>query len=284
MTAYREHRLTVQDGLSLYYREYGDPLADRVPVLCLPGLARNSKDFHRLAGRLGTTRWVVCPDYRGRGRSGYDPNSENYQPATYINDLRHLLAAAGLHRAVVIGTSMGGLLACAMGAAIPGALAGVVLNDVGPDIGEEGLGRILQYLAKDNPQPDWDSAVRTFKAMLPKLSLRTEEDWRAATEATWYEGEDGMLHYDWDIHIVDPLLKKRPLPDLWALYRSLRHIPVLAIRGGASDVLLPPTFAQMATEHPGLEQLTIDGVGHVPTLTEPEATEAIDEFLSRIDS
>lgn len=283
MSGFREHRYTSQDGLSLYYRDYGDPLADAVPVLCLPGLARNSKDFQRLAARLSADRRVICPDYRGRGRSDYDPDSDNYQPATYINDLRHLLAAAGLHRAVVIGTSMGGLLACAMGAAMPGALAGVVLNDVGPNIGGEGFGRIMEYLSKDNPQPDWDSAVRTFKAMLPNLSLRTEDDWRAAAEATWREGEDGQLHYDWDLHIIDPLVKKRALPDLWALYRSLRHVPVLAIRGGASDVLLPETFAQMAEEHPGLEQVTIEGVGHVPTLTEPEAAEAIDRFLARID-
>jgi pimeloyl-ACP methyl ester carboxylesterase len=284
LTGFQEHRYTAQDGLSLHYRSYGDPLARRTPVLCLPGLARNSKDFHRLAARLCADRWVVCPDYRGRGRSDYDPDSDNYQPATYLSDIRHLLAAAGLHHAVVIGTSMGGLLACAMGAAMPGALAGVVLNDIGPDIGESGQARITTYLAQDHPQPDWDSAVAAFKALFPTLSLRTEEDWRAATEATWAAGDDGMLHYDWDIRIVEPLLRKRPLPDLWALFRSLQKLPVLAIRGGVSDVLLPETFARMAAEHPGLDQVTIEGVGHVPSLVEPEATEAIDRLLARVDA
>lgn len=284
MSVFREHRYTTQDGLSLYYRSYGDPLAAKTPVLCLPGLARNSKDFHRPAERLCGERWVICPDYRGRGRSDYDPDSDNYQPATYLGDLRHLLAAVGMHHAVVIGTSMGGLLACAMGAAMPSVLSGVVLNDIGPDIGDDGLSRIMSYLSKDNPQPDWDSAVRAFKHLLPNLSLRTEEDWRAATEATWIEGDDGILHYDWDLHIVDPLVKKHPLPDLWALFRTLRNLPVLAIRGGASDVLLPPTFARMAAEHPDLDQLTIDGVGHVPSLTETESIEAIDRLLARADA
>jgi pimeloyl-ACP methyl ester carboxylesterase len=282
LTSYRERRYTAQDGLSLYYREYGDPLADGVPVLCLPGLARNSKDFHQLAMRLGARHWVVCPDYRGRGRSDYDPDSEKYQPGTYLNDLHHLLAAAGMHHAAVIGTSMGGLLACAMGAAMPSVLTGVVLNDVGPDIGGEGLGRIMTYLAQDNPQPDWDTATLAFKKLFPALSLRREEDWRAAAEATWYEGTDGVLHYDWDIHIVDPLRRKRPLPDLWALFRSLRRIPALAIRGGVSDVLLPDTFDRMAREHPGLERLTLEGVGHVPSLLEPESLEAIIGFLARL--
>lgn len=284
MSAFREHRYTAQDGLSLYYREYGDPLATPVPVLCLPGLARNSKDFHRLASRLANDRWVVCPDYRGRGRSDYDPDSDNYQPAAYIGDIHHLLAVTGMHRAVVVGTSMGGLLACAMGAMMPGALAGVVLNDVGPDIGGHGFERIMEYLSKDNPQPDWDSAVRTFRQLLPNLSLRTDDDWMEATKATWREGDDGMLHYDWDTRIVDPLLKNRPLPDLWALFRSLRHVPVLAIRGGASDILLPHTFDRMAKEHPGLDRITIEGVGHVPSLTEPESVDAIDRFLARVDT
>lgn len=283
-TAFRERRYTAEDGLSLYYREYGDPLSPGVPILCLPGLARNSKDFHRLALRLRARHWIVCPDYRGRGRSAYDPNSENYQPAVYMSDLRHLLAAAGLRRAAVIGTSMGGLLACAMGAAMPTVLAGVVLNDVGPDIGSDGLGRIMTYLARDNPQPDWESAIGAFKSLFPNLSLRTEADWRAAAEATWAMGRDGILHYDWDIRIVEPLRHQRPLPDLWALFRSLRRYPVLAIRGGASDVLLPATFERMALEHPRLERLTLDGVGHVPSLVEPEALGAIEGFLARLKS
>jgi pimeloyl-ACP methyl ester carboxylesterase len=281
-TEFRERRYTAEDGLSLYYREYGDPLLSGMPVLCLPGLARNSKDFHRLALRLRTRHWLICPDYRGRGRSSYDRNSENYQPAVYLSDLRHLLAVTGLRRAAVIGTSMGGLLACAMGAAMPTVLAGVVLNDVGPDIGSDGLGRIMTYLAQDNPQPDWPSAILAFKSLFPNLSLRTEEDWRAAAEATWTAGPDGILHYDWDIRIVDPLRRKRPLPDLWALFRSLRRYPVLAIRGGASDVLLPETLERMAREHPRLERLTLDGVGHVPSLVESESLGAIESFLARL--
>ena len=284
MTTYRERRYTAQDGLSLYFREYGDPLAPGVPVLCLPGLARNCKDFHRLAERLSAQRWVICPDYRGRGRSDYDSDSEKYEPGTYINDIHHLLAAVGMHHTAVIGTSMGGLLACAMGAAMPTVLKGVVLNDVGPDIGSEGLGRIMTYLARDNPQPDWESATRSLKTMFPDLSLRTEDAWRAAAEATWVEGPDGRLHYDWDIHIIDPLRWNRPLPDLWALFRSLRRVPALAIRGGVSDVLLPDTFDRMAREHPGLARLTLDGVGHVPSLLEPESLEAIGGFLAELDA
>ena len=282
MMNYRECRFTAQDGLSLYYRQYGDPLSPNAPVLCLPGLARNSKDYHRFASRISRKRWVVTPDYRGRGQSDYDSDANNYQAPTYIGDIHHLLAATGMHRAVVVGTSMGGLLAMAMGAAMPSALAGVVINDIGPDIGGPGIGRIMDYLSKDNPQPDWNTAVETFKRMFPTLSFQTESEWREAAGATWREDENGQLRYDWDIKIIEPALRGKPLPDLWALFRSLRRLPVLAIRGGASDVLSAETFDRMAEEHPDLQRICLDGIGHVPSLIEDASTDAVDEFLSRI--
>ncbi len=279
---YRERRLTVQDGLSLYFRDYEAPETTRTPILCLPGMARNSKDFHGLAMRLMPERRVIALDYRGRGQSDYDPNPMNYHPGTYLNDILHLITATGLHRLVVIGTSMGGLMATALGAAAPTVLAGAVLNDVGPDINEDGIARIVDYVGRDDPQPDWEHAVARFKELFPTLSFTDEQQWREGAEATWRARDDGVLHFDWDIGIVEPLKRKQPLPDLWALFRSLRNIPVLAIRGGVSDVLSQATFDRMAVELPGLQRVCLDGVGHVPSLTEPEATEALDRFLEKL--
>lgn len=282
MSSFRERRYTTHDGLSLYYREYGDPLSKKTPVLCLPGLARNSKDFHRVATRLSSDRWVICPDYRGRGQSDYDPEPDNYQPTIYLQDIRHLLALTGMHRAVVIGTSMGGLLATGLGVILPSTLAGVVLNDIGPHIEDNGIDRITDYLGVDQPHPDWDHAVAAFKQRFPTLSFDTEELWREGAEATWREREDGQLHVDWDVKIVQPVVQKKELPDLWALFRSLRSIPVLAVRGGVSDVLSAETFDRMAEEHPNLDRLCLEGVGHVPSLFEPESTEAIDRLLAQV--
>ncbi len=279
---YRERRFTTQDGLSLYFRDYEAPEAMRTPILCLPGMARNSKDFHRLAMRLMPERRIIALDYRGRGQSDYDPNPMNYHPGTYINDILHLITANGLHRLVVIGTSMGGLIATALGAAAPTVLAGVVINDIGPDINEGGTARILNYVGHDDPQPDWEHAVARFKELFPTLSFTDEQQWREGAEATWRADDDGVLRFDWDMRIVEPLRRKQPLPDLWALYRSLRDIPLLAIRGGVSDVLSQAAFDRMAVEHPGLQRLCLDGVGHVPSLTEPESTEALDRFLAKL--
>src|SRR5215469_9759579 len=143
MAGFRDGFFTSQDGLRLYYRDYGDPLAARTPVLCLSGLARNSVDFDHVASRLAKDRRVICPDYRGRGRSAYDDDWRRYEPRTYVMDILDLLALTGIGRAVVIGTSLGGLLGMGLAALQPTLIAGLVLNDIGPELVPSGLARIV---------------------------------------------------------------------------------------------------------------------------------------------
>lgn len=282
MSQYRERHYTSQDNLRLYYREYGEP-SGATPVLCLGGLTRNSKDFHELALRLCAQRRVLCPDYRGRGLSAYDADWRNYQVRTYLDDIRHLLTVAEVHRAVVIGTSMGGILAMGMAAAYPTVLAGTVLNDVGPQVEMVGLMHIIEYIRVDRPQPDLDSAIETIRRMLPRIAFRDPAVWRKMVENTYRLGDDGMLHFDWDVSLVRPLIEpQEPAPDLWPLFRALRRTPVLALRGEISEILSEATFAAMAREMPGLAQLTVAGTGHTPTLSEPEVQQAIDGFLARL--
>jgi pimeloyl-ACP methyl ester carboxylesterase len=282
-SAYRERTYRSQDDLELHYRDYGDPLAARAPLLCLAGLTRNAKDYARFAAREAVRRRVICPDYRGRGRSQYDRDWRNYRPETYLGDIRHLLAAANLGRVVVIGTSLGGILAMALGALLPASLAGVVLNDVGPEIAGPGLARILDYIAVDRPQPDWEHASAHMRGMFPNLGLKSEEDWRRVTDGTYRLGADGLLHFDWDVAIARPLRESpTPVPDLWPLFRSLGKLPVLALHGALSDVLSEATFARMAEEKPDLVRVSVPGVGHTPSLEEPEVRVALEAFLGQL--
>lgn len=284
MSGFRERHYTAEDGLSLYYRDYGDPASSAVPVVCLTGLTRNSKDYADLAPRLAARRRVICPDYRGRGRSAYDPDWRNYEPPTYLTDLRHLLAVTGIHRAVFIGTSLGGLFACAMSLAAPSAVAGIVMNDSGPVLEQTGVDHILEYISKNRPQPDWDTAAAHLKEMFPGLALQDHGEWIRMAHNTYRQGDDGKLHFDWDVDLVKPLRRMREMPDLWPLFRGIRRIPAVAIRGALSDVLSEETFARMAEEKPDLIRVTVPGVGHAPTLNEPECTAAIDGLLSRVEA
>lgn len=227
-------------------------------------------------------RYVLyCPDYRGRGQSDYDANADNYAPSTYLNDLRHLLVLNGLHRVVVIGTSLGGLLGMAMSVAMPTAVSGLVMNDIGPNV--EGLSSIVDYVRVDRPQTNWADAVAELRLRFPDLSLQNECDWIDAAKATWRKGADGLLHFDWDVALIKPILRQSPV-DLWPLFSALRRLPVMAIRGEKSKIISQVTFDKMARAHPNLQQVTVANVGHAPSLREAVCVDALGSFLDRTSS
>ena len=280
---YRERGFTSGDGLRLYFRDYGDARATATPVLCLSGLTRNCKDFHDLATHLSVGRRVLCPDYRGRGRSGYDPDPRRYTAPIYLDDIRHLLAVANVHRVVVVGTSLGGILAMAMAAAMPTAVTGAVLNDIGPDVDVDGLGRIIAFFSDHRPLPDWPTAVRRLRDALPDLPAESDAQWLRIAQNTYHEDDDGRLRFDWDGALIEPFRRAVARNvDLWPLFRALRGVPVLVVRGALSDVLTAKTFRRMGKEMPGLTGLTVDAVGHAPSLTEPHVLEAIDVLLAEL--
>ena len=278
---FESREFSAQDGIRLFYREYGDSAAVRTPVLCLPGLTRNTADFHDFACRYASERRVVAMDYRGRGKSAYDPEPDNYRPDVYVGDVLHLLAAAQLPRAIVVGTSLGGLLAMSLSAQRPTVLAGVVLNDIGPEIDPAGLDRIKHFLAEDMRPGNWDEAVAKVKQVsLDAAPDFTEADWMALARRSFWENEKGDIRLDFDPALGTRFLKDGPLPDMWPLFGGLRHIPTLAVRGELSDVLSAETFDRMIEMNPDLLQVRVPNRGHVPWLDEPECIVALDEFLA----
>lgn len=278
----REAYFTCRDHLSLFYREFGDPRSDATAMLCLPGLTRNSKDFIDLAQRVAGQRRVICPDLRGRGRSEPDPDYRRYHPATYVADVWELLERLGLYSVIVIGTSLGGLMAMMMAAARPQAVAGVVLNDIGPEVAPAGLARISAYVG-NLPQPrDWWEAVaqarEVYELALPDLSDR---QWLTFTRRQYSEDKQGTIRLDYDPRIGDALREVGGTPgEPWTLFRALAEVPALALRGELSDILSEETFARMAREKPDLAGISIPNRGHVPLLNEPRCIAAIDTFLA----
>jgi len=281
---YREGHFHSHDGLRLYYRDYGDRTGARTPLLCLSGLTRNSNDFHEFALRHSATRRVICLDYRGRGRSAYDQNPMHYEVPVYLDDIQHLLAVTHIRRVIVAGTSLGGIIAMGLSAAIPTMLAGVILNDIGPDVKEDGRQRIAGYVGQAVQVPDWDAAIahlrKGYGAAFPVLD---DTGWQRLARGTFSEASAGKslaLAYDLNISVALREQAKHPLPDLWPYFRSLRPLPVLALRGALSDILTADTFIRMKREHAGMIAVTVPDVGHVPMLDEPAAETAIDAFLA----
>lgn len=284
---YAERRWTSPDGLSLFARDYAASDGEaRLPVVCLHGLTRNSKDFEDLAPMVaGWGRRVIVPDVRGRGQSAHDPKPARYNPKTYARDLLGLMESLGIPSAIFIGTSMGGLITMTVAAIRSKAVAAAILNDVGPAIAPEGVTRILGYAGKGAPIGSWDDAVAYLRTTtgiaFPDF---TDEDWRRLAERT-FRDRDGRPEFDYDPAIAAPLRKPGKVVELlaWLLFRRLaRRRPTLLIRGGLSDIISADIAARMRKVAPGMQEVVVPGVGHAPMLDEPAAIDAIARFLRTV--
>jgi pimeloyl-ACP methyl ester carboxylesterase len=279
--------ITANDGLRLHVSAYGARTAAAVPVVCLPGLARTGADFttlaQALAGDAERPRYVVALDYRGRGRSEYDRNPLNYNFVTEVADLLAVLTALDLGPAVFVGTSRGGILAMLLASARPAAIAGVVLNDIGPVIDVQGLARIKSYVGNlPEPKTYADAAEilrRLFGAQFPRL---TEADWLAFASRAFKE-ERGRLQPTYDVKLaktLDGIDLARPLPSLWVEFDALARVPVMVIRGANSDVLSTTTVEAMRARRGDLDIIEVPDQGHAPLLAEEEIISQIGSFIA----
>lgn len=283
-----ERRWRAGDGLSLFARDYGGgPGEARLPVVCLHGLTRNSKDFEDVAPLIaGKGRRVLVPDVRGRGQSDRDPRPLNYQPKTYARDLLALMDGLGIARAVFVGTSMGGIIAMTISALRRKAVAATIFNDVGPTIAPEGVARILSYVGRPVDIRTWDDAA-SYVAEINGIAFPNhgDDDWRRFAARTFVD-RDGTPQLDYDPRILEPMLQGRykasPLI-AWLLFRRLaRSSPALLVRGKLSDLVTDEIADQMQARAPSLRRADVPNVGHAPMLTEPAAWTAIDKFLDEV--
>ncbi len=281
---YAETYYVSKDGLRLFFRDYGPKESPAAPVLCLPGLTRNSRDFDELARRLAADRRVICPDLRGRGKSEWDSDYRNYNPAVYVDDVIRLVEREKLSDVLIIGTSLGGFLAMVIGATRPELVSGIVTNDAGPEVDPKGLERISKYAGKQGPASSWEEAAdvcrQSYGDALPGLS---DADWMQFARQSYCE-DDGVIRLDMDPRIGDAVREQDSTPaDLWPVFSMLQDVPALVIRGANSDILSEATLAKMAEVKRDLAMAVIPDRGHAPMLNEPASLQAIDAFIARLD-
>lgn len=274
------------DGLRLHYRDYPGR-NDRPPILCIPGLTRNARDFEGVAARLAGEWRLICVELRGRGSSEYAKDSSTYIPPVYVADVEALIAELGLERFIAFGTSLGGLITALLAQAGNERIAGALINDIGPVIEEEGLNTIRAYVGRARDWPTWLHAARFLAeaqhARYPEWSL---DQWLVYAKRLCKLSPAGRIVLDYDMRISEPFKQsggETAGVDLWPAFRALSGRPVLVVHGGVSDLLSKATITQMKAEIDGLESVTVPRVGHAPTLEEAETVEAIDRLLARIE-
>lgn len=282
---YRDGRVTVADGLRLHYRDYPGPVG-KPPLLCLHGLTRNARDFADFAERYSPDWRVIALDFRGRGASDYDPLPARYTPLTYAADVIRLLDELGIADAVFVGTSLGGLVTMVIAATAPQRIAASILNDVGPELNDVGLDRIMSYVGKDSRFRTWDEAAEAIAANLGNVPpAYTHEDWVKMAKRVCREDGEAII-FDYDMAIALPFQTQGPAPkvDLWPIFKALASKPLLVVRGEISELLSADALQKMHEAAPDMQSVTVPGVGHAPMLDEPEAVAAIDKFLADLQA
>ncbi|MBM3504417.1 MAG: alpha/beta hydrolase [Alphaproteobacteria bacterium] len=279
----REGRFHTRDGLSLYYRDYGDPRAAKIPILCLAGLSGNSRSFEDFAERWSKNRRVVAMDYRGCGRSEYDRHYKNYRFDVNALDARALLNHLGIREVIIIGTSLGGMVAMEIAHTTKGLLKAVILNDIGPEVTSGARGQVRNYLDIPPDFPDWLEATTMLRRMreseLPGLD---GAQWFKRARQVFVENEDGRVRFDFDPGITREYRERNYSSVSWERFRAMRNIPVMTIRGALSIILPADTFAKMAAEKPDMVSVLVPNRGHVPLLDEPECVAAFEAFFARV--
>jgi pimeloyl-ACP methyl ester carboxylesterase len=275
------------DGRLRLYAQASGPANAPLTIVCLHGLTRNGRDFGALVEHLSNGYRVITVDQRGRGRSQWDPEHANYQIPVYAKDMAHLLDHLGIARAVLIGTSMGGLISMVLGASQPTRVQGIVLNDIGPEIPSAGIARLRESLLAPAQVLTWvDAAQQAKRTNGHAFPDYHEADWDAFARRTYTEDETGCPVPAYDPAILKGLSQTSDpsvvTPTLWPLWAQLEAMPILAIRGGLSDILTAETLEKMQSLHPRLAALTLAGRGHAPMLDEPAAVAAIDRFLESL--
>jgi pimeloyl-ACP methyl ester carboxylesterase len=276
--------VTTHDGLALHVLEFAARMSALPSVVCLPGFSRTAEDFAVLGRALAAEgRRVLALDSRGRGRSQFDPDSANYSLAVELGDLIAVLTAAEAMPAVLVGSSRGGLLIMLLAAQRPTAIAGAILNDIGPVIETGGLLRIKGYVGKLPAPRSLQEGADILRCMsedqFPKL---TGPDWLAAAKRTWRE-DGGTLVLTYDPQLAEAFASFSPdaaPPPIWNQFDALSSMPLMVIRGANSDILSTETVAAMGARRERMESLEVPDQGHTPLLAERDVISRIASFAA----
>lgn len=276
--------------------EWGDSANPRV-LVCVHGLTRNGRDFDLVAQRmanLAKTHRVLCVDVVGRGLSEWAESPEHYNIGQYVGDIASLREFFNLETFEWLGTSMGGLIGMAFQSRHPGVISKLILNDIGPVIGQDAISLIAQYVGKNPVFPSRAAAVEYARKIMGGFGAQTEAEWGSLTNHYYVAvlddaGRDtGAVKFHYDPQLGEASRTTMNLPDavreagekyLWTCFESFK-CPVLIIRGINSELLQAHIATQMLQRNSQAQLVTIPNTAHAPHLYNDAQTDIIETFLN----
>ncbi len=265
------------------YHAWGNPRNPKV-LVCVHGLTRRGSDFKTLAQAMSNEYYVVCPDVVGRGDSDRLKNPMLYAVPQYVADMASLIKQLGVSQVDWFGTSMGGLIGMVYASMPNNPIRRMLINDVGPRIEPEAIKRLGSYVGQPFGFASRAEALTRLNEICASFGDHTSEEWEIYNGPMLVQ-KDGawVMHYDPNISVpfasVNPVMAKAGEMAMWHAFKQV-HIPMLVVRGGASDLLSAKTVAEMCKVNPYVRSIEIPGVGHAPAFVKAEQVALAKEFFS----
>lgn len=284
---FQTQTITTEDGIQLFVRNYSPQApteATKIPVLCLHGFMRTGRDYNDIASYLASNRHVIVPDIRGRGQSSYAPEVTDYFIPQLLSDINLTLDQLALDRVVILGTTLGAILAMIMANQHPERVAGIILIDQGTETDKRGLVRMGQHGGDE--AMTYEQAVATIKHQNETFFPDYDESAFAKMMLNAHRKNDQNMYVrdlDQQCRKATPLLlRDYGKADLWDEFVQINNITMLGIRGEFSDYVNEENFNHMEARNKNFSGVHIPRVGHPPQLNEVESCHAIDLFLEKI--
>jgi len=269
----------VCEGREIHYTEWG--AGNPATVIAWHGLARTGRDMDDIAAHLSTKYRVICPDTIGRGLSQWSPAPEReYCLDFYARVAVSLIDQLGIRDLAWLGTSMGGAMGIRLAAGLlKGRIRRLVLNDIGPKLGEAAVERIRSY-AGNPPQFDRVGELEQyFRTVYKPFGWLSDEQWRRLAETSTRRTDGGKVTPHYDPKMVLQFTHHPRDYDQWEAWDAI-DVPTLCLRGETSDLLLPEVAEAMRSRGPRAVVVTIPGCGHAPALNVPDQFALVERFLN----
>lgn len=246
-----------RDGVKIHYEVHGEGPA----ILLSHGYSATCRMWDGQIEAFKDRHRVIVWDMRGHGQSDYPDDQNLYSEALTVEDMKAILDACGVDRAIIGGLSLGGYMTMAFHLAHPERCRALMLFDTGPGY------------KKNEAREEWNSMAIARAERLEKeglAALGPSDEVRMAQ----HRSADGLARA---ARGMLTQVDSRVINSLETI-----GVPTLVLVG-AEDKNFLNAIDYIAKKIPGSTKVVIPEAGHAANLHQPEKfNEAMERFISRL--